>query len=309
MIDAVDKAPVPESDALSELEEQLARQRSVTKAEQGPWMINGLENRLCELHKRQTRILVLGNRSHAFDRVRRQIDQECHCWPRASAVSAAAASPEERPALQAQVAREAEGKDHDQDADRRRRANPAIPKAFPCLSCATTSAIGRSAIIRTSPIAVSQSSIARIAASISTWVTSQQERPGNDTRADCPPLIRQSLLVGLASVFVLGRRTPGGDAVSDVFAGLPRNHYGAILADPPWQFNCWANSDKAHGTANSHYSTMTTRQISRLPIEELAAKDCCLFIWICWPNLIESLGLMEIMGFHLQNMRLLLDQR
>jgi N6-adenosine-specific RNA methylase IME4 len=85
--------------------------------------------------------------------------------------------------------------------------------------------------------------------------------------------------------------------MSDLFADLPRNHYGAILADPPWEFNCWADSDKAHGTAKSHYSTMTTRQISRLPIEELAAKDCCLFIWICWPNLIESLGLMESWGF------------
>jgi N6-adenosine-specific RNA methylase IME4 len=81
------------------------------------------------------------------------------------------------------------------------------------------------------------------------------------------------------------------------FDALPRNHYGAILADPPWQFNCWADSDKAHGTANSHYNTMAKEDIARLPVADLAAKDCCLFVWICWPNLVESIETIEAWGF------------
>ena len=80
-------------------------------------------------------------------------------------------------------------------------------------------------------------------------------------------------------------------------ASLPRGHYGAILADPPWQFNCWADSDKAHGTANSHYLTMDTDGIAGLPVKELAADDAILFLWICWPNLLDSLRVIEQWGF------------
>lgn len=82
-----------------------------------------------------------------------------------------------------------------------------------------------------------------------------------------------------------------------MFDTLPKKHFGAILADPPWQFNCWADSDKAHGTANSHYQTMETADLIKMPVEELAADDCVLFMWICWPNLLDSLRLIEEWGF------------
>lgn len=82
-----------------------------------------------------------------------------------------------------------------------------------------------------------------------------------------------------------------------MFEALGAKKFAAIYADPPWQFNCWADSDKAHGTANSHYSTMSPQEIQGLPIGDLAAKDCCLFLWICWPNLVESLEVIKAWGF------------
>jgi N6-adenosine-specific RNA methylase IME4 len=82
-----------------------------------------------------------------------------------------------------------------------------------------------------------------------------------------------------------------------MFDGLKRGHYAAILADPPWQFNYWADSDKAHGTANSHYGTMDTAAIEQLPVSSLAAPDCILFVWVCWPNLLDSLRVIEEWGF------------
>lgn len=85
--------------------------------------------------------------------------------------------------------------------------------------------------------------------------------------------------------------------MTDPFANLPKGHYGAILADPPWQFNCWADSDKAHGTANSHYNTLDAEALKAMPVSELAARDCTLFVWICWPNLVESIELIEAWGF------------
>lgn len=84
--------------------------------------------------------------------------------------------------------------------------------------------------------------------------------------------------------------------MSDPFEGLQRGHYGAILADPPWSFEVWSGKGTAR-SAENHYSTMTMRQISRLPVDELAAKDCALLIWCCWPSLPDALRIIEAWGF------------
>ncbi len=83
----------------------------------------------------------------------------------------------------------------------------------------------------------------------------------------------------------------------DPFEGLPRGHFKTVLADPPWAFNAWADSDKAHGTANSHYDTMQLEELLKLDVASLCAPDCVLFLWICWPNLLESLELIKQWGF------------
>lgn len=88
------------------------------------------------------------------------------------------------------------------------------------------------------------------------------------------------------------------------FEGLPRNHFGAIYADPPWRFATWnkatAVKRRASGTnvsAAVHYDTMTTGEIAALPVADLAADDCCLFMWISWPMLPDALALIEAWGF------------
>ena len=84
--------------------------------------------------------------------------------------------------------------------------------------------------------------------------------------------------------------------MSDPFADLPKGHFGAIYADPPWKFKVWSEQgDAAHGVPP--YKTMTVEEISRLPVGELAAKDCCLVMWIVWPQLPEALDLMLAWGF------------
>lgn len=37
--------------------------------------------------------------------------------------------------------------------------------------------------------------------------------------------------------------------------------------------------------------------MAKMPVAELAAPDCCLFLWIVWPTLPEALGLIESWGF------------
>lgn len=85
--------------------------------------------------------------------------------------------------------------------------------------------------------------------------------------------------------------------MTDPFSSLPRGHYGAILADPPWSFEVWSKDTGNGRSAESHYSTMSMRQIARLPVDELAAKDCVLFMWACWPSIADALKIIDAWGF------------
>ena len=90
-----------------------------------------------------------------------------------------------------------------------------------------------------------------------------------------------------------------------MFDGLTKNGYGAILADPPWRYEVWSGETavkrrSGHGTnvaAAVHYQTMSAEEISALPITELAADDCVLFIWVTWPTLLQAISLIESWGF------------
>ena len=77
----------------------------------------------------------------------------------------------------------------------------------------------------------------------------------------------------------------------------PQGKYGAILADPPWAFRTWAGSAVPSRVADAHYQTMSMKQIAKLPVAELAADDCALFLWCCWPTLPEALGIINAWGF------------
>lgn len=81
-----------------------------------------------------------------------------------------------------------------------------------------------------------------------------------------------------------------------MFDGLPRNHFGAILADPPWSYQVW--SEKGTGrSAEQHYSTMSAEDITAMPVADLAADDCVLFLWVTWPCLKQGVDLIEHWGF------------
>jgi N6-adenosine-specific RNA methylase IME4 len=84
----------------------------------------------------------------------------------------------------------------------------------------------------------------------------------------------------------------------------PSGKYGAILADPPWAFNLWwgGRSNKTPAGVPSratepHYEVMREDELCALPIGDLAADDCVLFLWICWPVLEWSLRVVKAWGF------------
>jgi N6-adenosine-specific RNA methylase IME4 len=81
-----------------------------------------------------------------------------------------------------------------------------------------------------------------------------------------------------------------------VFAGLRRNAYGVILADPPWHFK--VRSAKGQGRSpERHYRTMTINQVAALPVRDLATRDCHLFMWITGPWLAAGAHLQVLKGW------------
>lgn len=70
--------------------------------------------------------------------------------------------------------------------------------------------------------------------------------------------------------------------------------FNIIYADPPWSYE-----DKAlnRGGAERHYGTMSIDDICALPVADMAANDCVLFLWGTWPKLYESLLVIEAWGF------------
>lgn len=69
--------------------------------------------------------------------------------------------------------------------------------------------------------------------------------------------------------------------------------YQIIYADPPWSYR----SGKVQGTARNHYETMKDEELYHLPVQNLADKNCVLFLWCTFPKLPEALKLIEAWGF------------
>lgn len=76
---------------------------------------------------------------------------------------------------------------------------------------------------------------------------------------------------------------------------LPRNHFKAIYADPPWHFETWGEGGDRNVT--SKYPTMQLAEMADLRVNDLAADDCVMFMWVVWPKLFEAIDLLRAWGF------------
>src|ERR1700730_18279672 len=82
---------------------------------------------------------------------------------------------------------------------------------------------------------------------------------------------------------------------SSMHFSTPRK-FGVIYADPPWSFRNWS----AKGTgrnAVSHYDCLDFDALAKLPIADIAADDCALFLWATDPLLPRALVLIKAWGF------------
>ncbi len=77
---------------------------------------------------------------------------------------------------------------------------------------------------------------------------------------------------------------------------LPAEKFDVIYADPPWTFRTWSNEGKDR-SPEKHYDCMSLADIRALPVSDIAAGNCALFLWVTDPLLPEGLKLMEAWGF------------
>lgn len=87
-------------------------------------------------------------------------------------------------------------------------------------------------------------------------------------------------------------------AIAAKNAALPvgERKYSVIYADPPWSFDVWSGAGKDRAAEN-HYPTMSQSDIEALPVADLAADDCALFMWAVMPQLPEALAVIKAWGF------------
>lgn len=76
---------------------------------------------------------------------------------------------------------------------------------------------------------------------------------------------------------------------------FPNKQYQIIYADPPWSYK-----DKAlagNRGAGCKYPVQSKEWLDTLPVSEIAATDCTLFLWVTMPKLNECWDLIQKWGF------------
>jgi N6-adenosine-specific RNA methylase IME4 len=83
----------------------------------------------------------------------------------------------------------------------------------------------------------------------------------------------------------------------------PTGKFSCITADPPWHFRArtalQSRDFKSARDAEKHYDTMCLDDIAALPVGDLAAENCHLWLWVTGPMLVQGshLPIMKSWGF------------
>lgn len=80
------------------------------------------------------------------------------------------------------------------------------------------------------------------------------------------------------------------------FGDLPPHSFDLIMADPAWTYRMYSEAGEAK-SPQSKYRTMTIEEIKALPVLDLAAPDCLLWLWAVNPMIPQALQVMASWGF------------
>lgn len=80
-------------------------------------------------------------------------------------------------------------------------------------------------------------------------------------------------------------------------AEIGKRKFGTILADPPWQFQNKTGKVAPEHRRLNRYETLGLEAIKRLPVADVAAATCHLYLWVPNALLPEGLEVMRAWGF------------
>jgi len=80
------------------------------------------------------------------------------------------------------------------------------------------------------------------------------------------------------------------------FGGLVPQAYDLIMADPPWHFELYSEKGEEK-SPQAQYATMSLDEIAALPVADLAAPDCLLWLWSTAPLLDQQIAIARRWGF------------
>ena len=86
-------------------------------------------------------------------------------------------------------------------------------------------------------------------------------------------------------------------AVQDFVRAVRNRSYGAILADPPWQFTNRTGKMAPEHRRLKRYVTLTLQTVKALPVATVAAEHSHLYLWVPNALLREGLEVMQAWGF------------
>ena len=73
--------------------------------------------------------------------------------------------------------------------------------------------------------------------------------------------------------------------------------FDLIKADPPWRFATRSRKGVTAKGAGGQYRTMSLEDIKSMPVADVAARDCVLWLWATNPMLPQAFDVMAAWGF------------
>ena len=77
---------------------------------------------------------------------------------------------------------------------------------------------------------------------------------------------------------------------------FPDKKYNIIYADPPWSFKNYSKKGEGRNP-NQHYLTMGKEDIKQLPVNDIAADNSVLFLWVVNHSLPLAFEVIDSWGF------------
>lgn len=112
------------------------------------------------------------------------------------------------------------------------------------------------------------------------------------------------------------------NTLHDLYPELPNKKFDIIYADPPWDYNGKLQFDKSSvavhtidlsknifiSSASFKYPTLRTKELTKLPVQDIAKDDCLLFMWTTNPHLAQAVHLGASWGFDYKTVAFVWDK-